>query len=260
VAEPIPRAEPILRAAGLTKRFGGLAAVNNVDLDVARGHVHAIIGPNGAGKTTIFNLVSGFLPPDGGSLWLDGREITRLPVYGRTALGIVRTFQNIRLFRGLTVLENVLVGQHTTARPGFFSIWPVASRRERELHQRAEELLELFHLADDRERLASELPYGAQKRLEMARALAAQPSVLLLDEPTAGMNERESEEIAVEIAAIRARGVTVVLVEHDMNVVMGASDVVTVLSFGEKIAEGTPDQVQADPAVRLAYLGEESAE
>jgi branched-chain amino acid transport system ATP-binding protein len=251
---------PILRAKGLTKRFGGLLAVNAVDLDVARGQVHGVIGPNGAGKTTLFNLVSGFITPDEGSLVFGDRDITRLRTYERTGLGIVRTFQNIRLFRGLTVFENILVGQHTRARPGSFSIWPVASPRERELRQQAEELLELFRLVDDRDRLASELPYGAQKRLEMARALAASPSVLLLDEPTAGMNEHESEEIATEILAIRGRGVTVVLVEHDMNVVMRTSDVVTVLNFGVKIAEGSPEAIQADPEVRLAYLGEEEAE
>jgi branched-chain amino acid transport system ATP-binding protein len=251
-------ADVILRAEGLVKRFGGLAAVDGVDLAVRGGQVHGIIGPNGAGKTTLFNLISGFLAPDAGRLWLEEREITKLPIHERTRLGIVRTFQNIRVFRGLSVLENVLVGQHTQARPGFFSIWPWVDQRERDLRQRAEELLALFRLADDRHRLASELPYGAQKRIEMARALAAGPKVLLLDEPTAGMNEHESEEIAEEILAVRARGVTVVLVEHDMNVVMSTSDLVTVLNFGVKIAEGGPEAIQADPEVRLAYLGEES--
>jgi branched-chain amino acid transport system ATP-binding protein len=250
-------AEVILRARDLTKRFGGIVAIKNVNLEIGRGVVHGIIGPNGAGKTTLFNLISGFLQPDGGSLWLGNREITREPTHERTRLGIVRTFQNIRLFRRLTVLENVLVGQHSRARPGFLSIWPQANERERALRQEAEDLLELMRLTDYRDRLAWELPYGAQKQLEMARALAAQPSVLLLDEPTAGMNEEESERIARQILEVRERGITVVLVEHDMRVVMGTSDAVSVLNHGVKIAEGPPSAIQVNPDVRLAYLGHE---
>lgn len=249
----------MLRAQGLTKRFGGLVAVNDVSIEIESGSVHGIIGPNGAGKTTLFNLVSGFVPIDAGRLHLDDRDVTRLPAHERSRLGIVRTFQNIRLFRGLTVLENVLLGQYPVARPGYLSIWPVASKRERALRAEADALLTLFRLTDVRDRPAASLPYGVQKRVELARALAARPRVLLLDEPTAGMNEHESDEIADEILAVRARGVTVVLVEHDMNVVMRTSDRVTVLSFGEKIAEGTPTEIQSNPAVRLAYLGQEEA-
>jgi ABC-type branched-subunit amino acid transport system ATPase component len=214
----------ILRAEGLTRRFGGLVAVNAVSLSVEAGQVHGIIGPNGAGKTTLFNLISGFVSPDSGRLWLEEHEITRLPAHERSRLGVVRTFQNIRLFRGLSVLDNVLLGQYPVARPGYLAIWPRPTARE---------------------------------RAELARALAARPRVLLLDEPTAGMNAQESEEIADEILSIRARGITVVLVEHDMNVVMRTSDQVSVLNFGQKIAEGTPAQIQANPDVRLAYLGQE---
>ena len=249
----------ILRAEGLTRRFGGLVAVNAVSLSIEAGQVHGIIGPNGAGKTTLFNLVSGFVSADSGRLWLDDRDISRLPSYERSRLGIVRTFQNIRLFRGLSVLDNVLLGQYPVARPGYLSIWPRASARERALRREAADLLELFHLTPFRDRIAATLPYGAQKRVEFARALAARPRVLLLDEPTAGMNEQESEEIADEILGVRARGITVVLVEHDMNVVMRTSDQVSVLNFGQKIAEGPPAEIQANPEVRLAYLGQDDA-
>jgi len=254
VREPA-MSEPVLRLRGLTRRFAGLTAVNAVDLDVLAGQVHGVIGPNGAGKTTLFNLVSGFLLPDQGSIEFAGRDISRLPTHRRTALGIVRTFQNIRLFGGLTVEQNVLVGQHHLARPGLRSAWPVPSTHERDLRAKTEDLIELFRLGDYRERLARELPYGVQKRLELARALASEPRVLMLDEPTAGMNEHESDEIIDEILAIRERQVTVLLVEHDMNVVMETSDRVSVLNFGEKIAEGAPTDVQADEAVRVAYLG-----
>jgi branched-chain amino acid transport system ATP-binding protein len=248
----------ILRAEALTRRFGGLVAVDDVSLSVEAGQVHGIIGPNGAGKTTLFNLISGFVSPDTGRLWLAEREITHLPAHERSRLGVVRTFQNIRLFRGLSVLDNVLLGQYPVARPGYLAIWPRPSAAERALRREADDLLELFHLISFRDRLAGTLPYGAQKRVELARALAARPRVLLLDEPTAGMNEQESEEVADEIlAAVRARGITVVLVEHDMNVVMRTSDQVSVLNFGHKIAEGSPTEIQANPEVRLAYLGHE---
>jgi branched-chain amino acid transport system ATP-binding protein len=245
-----------LRIVGLTKRFAGVAAVDALDLEVVRGHIHAVIGPNGAGKTTLFNLVSGFVLPDAGTVMLDGRDIGALPTHLRTAAGLVRTFQNIRLFGGLTVLENVLVGQHHVARPGLGSLWPARSASDRALRRKADDLIELFGLDRYRQRRASELPYGYQKRLEMARAMAGEPRVLLLDEPTAGMNPNESDEILDEILAIRDRGVTVLLVEHDMNVVMEASDRVTVLNFGRKIAEGDPTSIQDDPAVQVAYLGQ----
>lgn len=251
---------PILRAERLTRRFGGLTAVNAVSLDVTAQTVHGVIGPNGAGKTTLFNLISGFVVPDAGHLWLDDRDITTLRPHQRSHLGVVRTFQNIRLFRGLSVHDNILVGQYPVARPKLWSISPVKSARDRALLKEADELLELFDLTGLRDRPAAGLPYGAQKRVEMARALASRPRVLLLDEPTAGMNEDESARIADEILAIRDRGITVVLVEHDMNVVMHTSDIISVLNFGEKIAEGTPAEIQANPDVRLAYLGQDDPE
>ncbi|GAC1328389.1 MAG: ABC transporter ATP-binding protein [Chloroflexota bacterium] len=251
---------PILRAERLTRRFGGLTAVNAVSLDVTPHTVHGVIGPNGAGKTTLFNLISGFVAPDSGFLWLEDRNITALRPHQRSHLGIVRTFQNIRLFRGLSVQDNILVGQYPVARPKLWSIWPLKSARDRALLEEADELLNLFDLTALRDRPAAGLPYGAQKRVEMARALASRPRVLLLDEPTAGMNDDESARIADEILAIRDRGITVVLVEHDMNVVMHTSDIISVLNFGEKIAEGTPAEIQANPEVRLAYLGQDDPE
>ena len=254
-----------LAVEGLTKRFGGFYALNDLHMQVVKGDIHALIGPNGAGKTTFFNLVTGVMRADSGRITFEGQPVDDARPSRRTVRGISRTFQNIRLFPHLTVLQTVMIGEHCRAFPSVWEALGAAvlqlpfreAEEERSMRIHALELLEFLGLADMQDLKASDLSYGDQRRLEMARALATGPRLLLLDEPVAGMNPRETEELDVMITRVRDRGVTIILVEHDMRLVMGISDRITVLNFGTKIGEGMPVEIQHNPAVIEAYLGED---
>jgi branched-chain amino acid transport system ATP-binding protein len=250
---------PLLSVDGVTIRFGGVVALDGVRFDVARGQICGLIGPNGAGKTSLFNCISRLYDPHAGSIRFEGQELGRLPKHGLAALGIARTFQNLALFGTMTVRQNVMVGSHAIARGGFLAsafATPLARSEERRIAERADALIGEFGLADIAERLVAELPFGTKKRVELARALAIEPKLLLLDEPAAGLNHEEVDALGAEIRSIRdRRGVSVLLVEHHMNLVMRVSDQVVALDFGRLIADGSPAQVRAHPEVIRAYLG-----
>jgi branched-chain amino acid transport system ATP-binding protein len=252
---------PLLEIREISKIFGGLKALDQVSLSVKAGEIFGLIGPNGAGKTTLFNLISGAMRATGGRIFFRGKEISSLPDYRICRLGIARTYQNIRLFGKMTVLENVLVGRHCRTRSGLWATFlglPVERTENREGKKMAGQLLDFFRLAGKKDEKASALAYGEERRLEIARALATDPALLLLDEPSAGMNPQEVKELNQLILRIRESGKTVFLIEHNMKVIMDICDRIAVLDFGEKIAEGVPEEVRENQRVVEAYLGKET--
>ncbi len=252
--------DALLSVHGLTRRFGGVTAVDNVSFEVPRGVIKSIIGPNGAGKSTLFNLIAGDFLPHQGRVTLEGRVITGRPQHVIAAAGVARTYQTTRLFEHMTVLENVMVGRHVRSRAGFISSvfrLPGARREERAIVKKAEEIIDLFGLELHKKETAGSLPFGVKRRVEFARAFAAEPKLLLLDEPAAGLNISETRELSALITAMKGLDVTVLLVEHDMSLVMGISDEVLVLNEGARLLEGPPREVQRHPDVVRVYLGDD---
>lgn len=250
----------ILNTVGLSRYFGGVRALRELDLEVREGLIQAVIGPNGAGKTTLFNVISGVIDPTEGSVFFQGEEITDLPTHRIADRGLTRTFQNLQLFSDMTVLENVMVGMHSRSRGGFFASafkTPWVMAEERRIREESMEWLRFVGMEEHSATVAGSLPFGNQRVLELARGLASRPELLMLDEPAAGLNIRETEDLAQLIIRIKDSGVTILLVEHDMELVMSISDHVTVIDQGHKIAEGDPDSIRNDENVLKAYLGEE---
>ncbi len=254
----------LLNVTNLTKNFGGLTAINSVNFSMEKGQIVSVIGPNGAGKTTFFNMISGYYVPDSGTITFDGKNLTKLSPERVAQKGIARTFQNIRLFKDMLVAENILVGRYMRMKEGLFDIvlrLPRLRREEQAAYDKVLELLDYVGLSGKEQEMARNLSYGQQRRLEIARALALEPKLLLLDEPAAGLNPRETEEMKAFILKLRRdTGVSILLIEHDMKLVMGLSDRITVINYGVKIAEGTPEEIKCNPEVIEAYLGNEDDE